>query len=190
MKNKSVPVVLAVMIAALAFALFALPSQVQASNGQSMDVKATPGPWQQTLTPIRETLSALPTPDNQLLENLLVRERLALSNQQTRLSLAHTVSDSTQEYIDKQKAMGKDTSSLESALSAFNQAITSTEANNSTAAQLLANPAGFDASGQVVDRQTALNTLRNAGYSLRQGHLTITQATINLRMAVRSYRGK
>lgn len=190
MKTKNVIAVSVMLLSVLAFGLFVAFGSARVVAGQSLADERTPVPLRETAAPIRATLSALPTLDGTALENLLIRENLVLSNQQTRLTLSHTVAEITQTYIDNQKSTGKDTSSLESALSAFTQAISQSEANNAAAASLLANPAGFDASGQVVDRDTALQTLRSAGQYLRQAHLTITQATLNLRMALQTYRGQ
>ncbi len=190
MKTKNVIAVSITLLSVVAFGLFVSLDTAQAVDGQDFASERTPVPWRETAAPIRATLSALPTLDGAALENLLIRENLATNNQQTRLTLSHTVAEATQTYIDSQKSTGKDTSSLESALSAFTQAISQSEANNAAAASLLASPAGFDASGQVVDRDTALQTLRSAGQYLRQAHLTITQATLNLRMALQTYRGQ
>ncbi len=190
MKTKNVIAVSVMVLSILAFGLFIAFGSVKVVAGQSLADEKTSVPWRETIAPIRSTLSALPTLDGTALENLLIRENLVLNNQQTRLTLSHTVAETTQTFIDNQKSTGKDTSSLESALSAFTQAISQSEANNAAAASMLANPAGFDASGQVVDRDTALQTLRSAGQYLRQAHLTITQATLNLRMALQTYRGQ
>ena len=190
MKTKIVFSVSALCLGLLAFSLFVVAEPVQAVSAQSQPARPTPIPWRETLAPVRATLSALPTQNGAVLENLLIRARLALSNQQTRLSLAHTVAEATQDYIDNQKKAGKDTSALESALSAFNQAIGAAEADNAAAGNLLANPAGFDASGQVVEPSAALQTLRDAGHLLRQAHLTLSQATLDLRTALQNYRGK
>lgn len=190
MKTKNVIAISIMLLSVVAFSLFVSPGTAQAVTRQDFANERTPIPWRETAAPVRATLSALPILDGTALENLLIREKLVLSNQQTRLTMSHTVAEITQTYIDNQKSTGKDTSSLESALSAFTQAIGQSEANNAAAASLLANPAGFDASGQVVDRDTALQTLRSTGQYLRQAHLTITQATLNLRMALQSYRGQ
>jgi len=190
MKTKKVIAVSVIVLSVLAFGLFVSFGTAQAVAGQGFADERTPVPWRETVAQVRATLSSLPTQDGAALENLLIRENLALNNQQTRLTLSHTVAETTQTYINNQKSTGKDTSSLESALSAFTLAISQSEANNAAADSLLANPAGFDASGQVVDRDTALQTLRSAGQYLRQAHLTLTQATLNLRLAVQTYRAQ
>lgn len=189
MKTKIVNAVVVSIVGILVFGLFVSPAAVQAEGLQRKSADETTPPWKQTLAPVRATLSAaLPTQNGTVLENFLVRENLALSNQQTRLTLSHKVSETTQSYIDNQKEAGKDVSSLESALNSFNQAIIQSETYNATAASLLADPAGFDSSGQVTDRESALQTLRQAGQALRQAHLTLTQASLNLRIAIQTYR--
>ena len=186
-RMKTKMIIAVTIIGVLVMGVLALPATAQAASSAAT---RTPIPLRQTLVPVQETLAALPTPDGKVLEDLLIRERLALSNQQTRLTLSHTVAGAVQTYIDGQKNAGKDTSSLESALNAFTAAISSSEADNAAAAALLSSPAGFDANGKVVDRETAHNTLRTAGQSLRQAHLTITQATLNLRQALQTYLGR
>lgn len=189
MKTKIVAVLSILCLGVLVFGVLSSPVSAQAPSGQPT-AQQTPFPWKEKLAPVRETLAALPTPDGKLYEDLLVREKLALSNQQTRLNLSQTVAATYQEFIDQQKQAGKDTSALESALTAFNQAIVQAKDDNAAAATLLANPAGFDASGNVTDMKTARDTVHNAGQSLRQAHLTITQATVDLRRALKTYRGK
>lgn len=174
----------------LAAWFFTAPRPVQAASQPAPAAQRTPMPWKETLVPVRETLAALPTADHQALQDLLAREKRALSNQQTRLTLSHTVASATQTYIDSQKSAGKDTTALESALTTFNQAIPQAEAANSAAGAMLAAPAGFDAAGQVTDAAAARQTVHSAGQSLRQAHLTLTQATLALREAVKTYRGK
>jgi exonuclease VII small subunit len=183
MKSKLVMMQVALLLGWVAFTGFA---GVEPARAMSLPAQPAEGA---AVAPARENLSASPDQDGALLENLLVRERLALSNQQSRLMLSHTVAESTQEYINRQQQAGKDTAALEAALAAFNQAIASSEANNASAGALLANPAGFDADGQVVDANAALQTLRDAGRLLRQAHLTLTQATLDLRIALQTYRG-
>jgi hypothetical protein len=190
MKTKSFVLAITVLLGCLSLALFAPVSTTQAAADYSPTAERTPNPLRETLAPVRETLSALPTPDDTLFENMLIREKLALGNQLTRLELSHTVSESTQAYIDSQKNAGKDTAALESALEAFNQAILDAETANAAAANLLASPAGFDANGQVTDRAEARQTLRSAGQSLRQAHTAITKGTLTLRLAVQAYRAK
>jgi hypothetical protein len=122
------------------------------------------------------------------LENLLMREKIALNNQAARLDKARQTAAKAQTWIDNQKAKGKDTSTLTAGLADFNQGIISAQADHDQAAGILASPAGFDASGKVTDAAQALKTVSSAGLDLRQAHLTITQAVLNYRAIVKTYR--
>jgi len=137
--------------------------------------------------PMQPVLAAPPTPDYANLEIMLQRERLALQNQQRRIDLANQSIEQTQTFIDHQKANGQDTSSLESALAAFRAAVQETQGDNNSAAALLATPAGFDDNGKVTDGAQARQTIRQAGQELRSAHLSITAATLDFRLAIRSY---
>jgi hypothetical protein len=188
MKTKiAIPVISVLVVSLLALGLFVPLSTAQATFDTA---QKTPAPWRETQVAVHATLAALPTQDFAGLENVLTREKLALSNQKTRLELAHTTAGAVQEYIDSQKSAGKDTSALVSALSTFNQAITDAEKDNAAAGSLLANPAGFDASGHVTDKAAARQTVHTAGQSLRKAHLTMTTSALTLRQAVKTYRGK
>ncbi len=122
------------------------------------------------------------------LENLLVRENLALSNQAERLDLARASAAKAQTWIDNLNTQGKDTTALVSGLAAFNQGIVSAQADHDRAAGLLASPAGFDANGKVTDTAAASKTIRDAGMALRHAHLTISLAAVDFRMVVNTYR--
>jgi hypothetical protein len=124
MKSKLVMMQVALLLGWVAFTGFA---GVEPARAMSLPAQPAGGA---AVAPARENLSASPDQDGALLENLLVRERLALSNQQSRLTLSHTVAESTQEYITRQKQAGKDTAALEAALAALNQAIGSSEGNH------------------------------------------------------------
>lgn len=127
---------------------------------------------------------------NARLEQWFGREQLVYQNQSTRFARAQEIIEKMEGYMEKEKAAGFDTSSLEFALSKYRTATKSCQANLSTAATLIATHAGFDANGKVVDTKTALQTVKQIGQAERQFHLTITQATIDLRIAFRSYHGQ
>jgi hypothetical protein len=172
----------------------AAPAAAPALEKTPVPVRDTSADEKSTLaaraTDVHATLAARPTQDFTYLENFLVREKLALGNQQTRLEMARKTAADFQKYIDGQKSAGKDTAPLESALSAFNQAISSAEADHAAAGKLLASPAGFDANGKVTDNALARKTLQDAGQSLRKAHLTLTSGTLALRQALQTYLGK
>lgn len=187
MRSKIVLGVIGLFLAGGVLVGLSVPTQ-QAQAAPQPVLQITPGPWRSTLIPLKETLAALPTTDNSYLESMLKREQLAVNNQATRLEMANNVAAATQAYIDEQKNMGKDTSALESTLAEFTQAISEATASHATAEALLASPAGFDANGQVTDRTAAQQTVRDVGRALRSTHLTITSATLDLRLAVQTYR--
>ena len=121
------------------------------------------------------------------LENLLKREQIILNNQQQRVELSNQVVTAAQTWIGNLQARGKDVSALQSALAAFQSGIAQAQGSLNTAQSTLNAHAGFDASGKVTDAAQALNTLKQAGRAERQFHLTITQATLDFRQAVRQY---
>ena len=178
--NTKIRFVVSTILLSMLVVVFAFPAAVQAAATQ--DAQAEPA-----AVALDE---AQPEQEGAFLEHLLLREQLALDNQQNRLTLSRSVADTTQVYIDNQKEKGKDTAALESALDAFNQAIDEAEVDHAAAASVLASPAGFDDARQMVDRAAALDTLRSAGQSLRQAHWKITSATIDLRMAINAYRNQ
>jgi hypothetical protein len=122
-----------------------------------------------------------------LLENLLKREQIVINDQQARLTLSQQAVGKAQQWIADLQAEGKDTTTLQTALSAFQTALTQAQTSLNTAKQALDAHAGFDASGQMIDATQAWKTLIDAGRAERQFHLTITQATIDVRAAVRAY---
>lgn len=122
------------------------------------------------------------------LENLLKREQILLNNQQERLTLSDQAAATAQRWISDLQAEGKDVTALQAALSAFQTGLAQARGSFDTAKQLLAAHAGFDANGQVTNAAQALKTISEAGRAERQFHLTITQATIDFRTAVRAYR--
>jgi hypothetical protein len=147
----------------LALGLFFLPQTVQAAAPDQVD---------------RGTL----------LENYYMREKIALNDQEARLTFSRNVAQKAQTWIDNLDSQGQDTTDLKNALAAFQQGIDSAQSSHDTAASILSTHAGFDDSGQVSDKTQALQTLRDAGKALRQAHLTISQATLDIRSAVQAYR--
>ena len=158
-------------IIGLAFGIFFSGSTAVQANANLSGVQVTPRP----------------TPDFTFLENWLKREQIALANQAERLKLSNQAISTAQQFIDNQKAAGKDTSVLEAALAAFSKAVSDTQALHDTAANILAAHAGYNADGKVTDAKQALVTLHNAGLPMREAHLKITQATLDFRQSLRAY---
>ena len=121
------------------------------------------------------------------LEKLLQRERDALEKQQERLDRTDENITKVENLIEEAKNRGLDTSALEAALATYQERLPAVQEHHDKAASLLANPAGFDANGKVTDRKAAIQTLRSAGEELRRAHLKISEATLDLRAAVRAF---
>jgi hypothetical protein len=117
----------------------------------------------------------------------LKREQIALNDQGVRLKAADTAISTTQDWINKLKSAGKDTSALESALATYQTQVASAQSSHDAAAAVLAAPAGFDSNGKVTDAKAALQTIINTGKPLRQAHLTLVQSTIDFRTAVQNW---
>jgi len=139
--------------------------------------------------PLTPALAAAETGEtgNPRLEKLLQRERTALEKQGERLGHTDEIIAKTESLIEKAKEKGADVSPLESALAAYQKSLVVVQEHHDQAASLLANPAGFDANGKVTDKKEALKTLRSAGEELRRAHLKITEASMDLRAAVRAF---
>ena len=181
MKNRISTTMFGILLGLMMIVLLATPGAVQAAASPASSGEHSPAPS-------NRLPAKLPAQTGEVLENILLREQLALNNQENRLELSRSIAETTQVYIDNQKEKGKDTADLESALKAFNQSISEAETSHAEAASLLESPEGFDESGQVVDREAARNTVREAGQALRQTHWSLTNATLELRLAIQAYR--
>ncbi len=93
-----------------------------------------------------------------------------------------------QDLINKAKANGKDVSSLQSALDAFKSAIQQAQSIYTDAQNLINSHPGFDASGNVTDRTTALQTVKDLGSKLKVIHQTVVPPFKALRDAIKAYR--
>lgn len=138
----------------------------------------------------QETTPPAPDPARQAarLENVLQRELRWLEGQADHLAKAGEIAAKTQEFIDKAKGEGKDTSALEAGLTAFQARVAEAQAAHDQAQAVLSAKAGFDADGKMTDAQLARRTLADAGQALRQGHFILRQAERDLRQAVRDFR--
>jgi membrane-associated HD superfamily phosphohydrolase len=121
------------------------------------------------------------------LQHLLTQELLLLSIQEDRLQLAREEAANAQQRIDEEKTAGKDTTAIQSALDTFKSQIEVAQSFWNTARSILDAKAGFDANGQVVDREQARETLREADRALRDAGHTLRDAAAVFRRAVRDY---
>ena len=108
--------------------------------------------------------------------------------QQDHLDHAQAGADLAAEFIAEEQAAGFDTSELEAALADFRASLTEAQGFHDTAAQILAEKAGFDSEGNVVDPRQARDTLKDAGRALQDSHQTLRIAGQDFRQAMRDYR--
>lgn len=136
MKNMIQKTMLAVLAVALAFAAIPVTSAFAADE-----------------TP--------PAPTNEKLESawakvLKVYERTGKAFEDTDAHIAKF-----QGMIDKAAEKGKDVSSLQSALDAYEAALLASKPQYNALGQTVSTHAGFDANGKVVDAEQALATLKD-----------------------------
>lgn len=136
MKNMIQKTMLAVLAVALAFAAIPVTSAFAADE-----------------TP--------PAPTNEKLESawakvLKVYERTGKAFEDTDAHIAKF-----QGMIDKAAEKGKDVSSLQSALDAYEAALLASKPQYDALGQTVSTHAGFDANGKVVDAEQALATLKD-----------------------------
>ena len=107
---------------------------------------------------------------------------------QARIDTTTALADIAEEFIADEQAKGFDTTKLEAALAAVRTQIDQAQTLQSTAARILADKAGFDANGQVVDPQQARQTLQTAHRTLQNADQTLRRARQDFRQAVQDYR--
>ncbi len=122
------------------------------------------------------------------LERAYERTKMALDHQADRLEFAGEIVGDVQEWIDELKSKGKDTTTLEAALAAYQAGLAEAQGYHDQAAAILATHAGFDDAGKLVDREQALETVRTAGRALRDGERALRDTTIDFRQTVRDWR--
>jgi hypothetical protein len=119
-----------------------------------------------------------------LLELSLIR----VEAQQDRLDTAGAVADVAEGFIADEQEKGFDTGELAAALDTLRSQIEEAQALNDSADRVLADKAGFDETGQVVDPQQARDTLESARRSMRDAGETLHRAHQDFRQALRDYR--
>jgi hypothetical protein len=122
------------------------------------------------------------------LEKVYQREQDWLNKQTDHLSRAAEVVTKVQTFIADQTAKGKDTSTLQAALTVFQQQLATAQSSHATAAGILGTHTGFDANGKVTDANQAHQTLIDARQSLRDAHRVLRQGGLDLHRALKAYR--
>lgn len=128
-----------------------------------------------------------PDPRKDRRERQFKREQIRFDDQTKRLSDASTVARKTQDYINAQNALGKDTSSLVAALATYNSQIATAQDFHNAAGTLISSHSGFDANGTVADLVQATQTVIDVRQPLMDAHQVLRQAGQDLRKAIRAY---
>ncbi len=160
-----------ILLTAMVLAVFSPTTQVKAAA--QADPTRTPKAGQQA---------------NQELAFTLQREQNWLGRQQLHLNQADQISTKAQNLIQKAQSKGIDVTDLNNALAAFNKQIAAAKTYHDQAASILSAKKGFDSNGKVTDPQAAHQTVLDARNALRQAHLDLSNAVVNLRLAIQNYR--
>ena len=124
----------------------------------------------------------------QRLEMAFDRQQANLVRQAENIQKLSQLSAKVQERIDALKEKGKDVSSLEAALAAFESSIPEINASHQVAADLIAAHAGFGDNGKVTDIKTAGSTVKGIHDALKSTRQMMVNAARELRQAIRSFR--
>lgn len=125
---------------------------------------------------------------DQALSKAFSAEQTWLSKQQTAIDKCGALSSKVQELINTAAAQGLDVSSLEDALATFQNSMSSVYSEHQNAANIISGHNGFDASGNISDRQSARETVMNTRRALGNAHMTMTQASWALRDALNAWK--
>ncbi len=122
------------------------------------------------------------------LEEIYANTLTIFQGQETRFSsVALQIADDAQKFIDIQRALGRDTSSLDAALANFNAQIAEASTAHDQAGSILSAHAGFTANGRVANRAQAVQTLNSARDYMRQAHNLIASSGRDLNAALRAF---
>ena len=122
------------------------------------------------------------------LENIWARQQTTYLRQGERLANASAFFAKVQSLIDKASSKGWDTSAIQAALNALRAVIPAVQAAHTTGAVIIANHAGFDASGKVTDRSSAVGTVKSMAAVLQATRATVNGTGQALREAIRAFR--
>ena len=122
------------------------------------------------------------------LENIWAREQALYQREGRALTNASTFIARVQTLLDKANAKGWDTSAVQAALNAFSTVIPAVQAAHAPGAAIIASHAGFDASGIVTDRATAIATAKSLAQVLKDTRTAMNGTGKALRQAVQAFR--
>ncbi len=130
---------------------------------------------------------ARPTPNGANLELFYARELLVADRQGEALRRTGEAITRVEGLITRLQGEGFDTADLEIALGTYRSGIAAAQSAHDEAAVILSAHAGFAADGHVTNLAQALDTVRTAGQFLRETHLKLRAANLDLRQALRAW---
>ncbi len=123
-----------------------------------------------------------------VLERVYQRAQRLLVRQETMLRNIDENNPKIQEFIDKRKAKGIDTSVLEGVLEAYQLTVNTNRHFHETADEVLSTHAGFDVEGKVINIEQAKTTVRSAMDALKAFHEGIEESHQAVREALKALR--
>lgn len=127
-------------------------------------------------------------PDNHRLERAWFRAQGTYQRAMMRLDRSDEFISLAQQAIDRAGEKGWDTSALQAALASFAAALQDARPILNSANGIINAHKGFDATGQVVDRDQAIETLKELAQHLKDARDTMSGTGQALREALRAFR--
>jgi hypothetical protein len=125
--------------------------------------------------------------DTSRLEEVYQREKTALAKLAGFLSMGEDAVGKVESLIDRGNIKSLDTSSLSAARSAFESSLATAQSGYNVVSGILASHAGFNGSGKVMDRDQAIQTLKDAGAAMKSAGATLKEAGSILKAAMQSW---
>jgi hypothetical protein len=116
------------------------------------------------------------------------RAQRAYEQQGSRLERAGDLIADVQDLIDEAERDGRDASDLQAALDAFAAGLPAARSAHAAGEAVIAGHAGFDSGGRVIDRATALETVRALREIIAQTHQALDGTGRALCAALRDLR--
>jgi hypothetical protein len=127
-------------------------------------------------------------PVNFRLEQAWHRQQRVYERQERQLDEADGFIQRVQNLIERAEEKGWDTTVVQTALDAFTAAIPASQAAHDKGAAIVANHAGFDANGHVVDRTQAVETVKSLAQVLKDSRTAMDGTARALHEALRKFR--
>jgi chromosome segregation ATPase len=122
------------------------------------------------------------------LERVWARLQRVYERQGKILERSDQLVEKIQNLIDRMNENGKDTTALQAALDAFEDALKDAHPIYESAKGIINSHQGFDANGKVTDREKAIETVRELGEKLKEIRQIVGEPGKALREALKAFR--